>query len=390
MNKWFVSIFLLPLCFIGGCVSVPVIPKNAMPPVNRSEVFASDYTALTPWLDCLSGMLAHEKKSIKITVDSIRNTFGNEKGMSLPTEFRPFVEQSLSRITNGYQLYDTSRLNGVHGALTGNVLSQGIISGNLVGTVLLGDLAKADYILSGNLYLAQANQSATVSGEIMALGLNGEVKSYDAAVHLITKDAQTNQIVIQHSLKVRIYSSEQGLSVFTLYGGELSQSNTSFYRAPSMIHGLHTLADYLVAATIRDLSAMVFGKSFSVCNREIPGIDKSQLPVRTQLGRAYVEPWFRLVHRQGNICLQPDPSATMPVTDPDEMVEVRFQQYAADITLSNPLGRPMSAHKRAGELFVAHKSLCLPASLLDPRAKNIECLISDSDNRVIGTAITGI
>ena len=389
MKKWFITICLLPLCLIGGCVSVPVIPKNAMPPVNRSEVFASDYTALTPWLDCLSGMLAHEKKSVKITVDSIRNTFGNEKGLSLPTEFRPFIEQSLSRITNGYQLYDTSSLNGVYG-LTNYVIVPGVVPGEITNTVLLGDLANADYILSGNLYLAQTNQSATVNGEIMALGLNGEVKSYDAAVHLITKYAKNNQIVVQHSLKVRIYSSEQGLSVFSLHGGELSQANTSFYRAPSLIHGLHTLADYLVAATIRDLSAMVFGKSFSVCNREIPGLDKSQLPVRTQLGRAYTEPWFRLIHRQGNICLQQEPSGSMPVLDPDEVVEVRFQQYAADITLSNPLGRAMSAHKRVGELFMAHKSLCVPESLLDPRAKNIECLISDTDNRVIGTAITGM
>lgn len=386
-NSFYVPLILF-LLTQTGCVGVPIVPDNAMPLTNRSEIF-NQYTSITPWLDCLSGMLAHETKQIRITVDSIPNTFGNQKGLSLPTEFRPFVEQSLARITNVYELYDTSRLSGISG-YSGIVVNRNVI-GQLAQTVLLSDMVNADYILSGSMFLAQETKSAGIGGEVMAFGLNGEVKSYDVAVHLTTKDAKTGKIVLQKNLKVRIYSAEQGMSVFSLHSGELTQADASFFKAPSMIHGLKTLSDYLVAATVRDLSTALFQRSFSVCDREIPGLDKSRIPVQSSIQTAYYKPWFTLIRPNNQqICLQIKNLENNPITDPKDILEIRFQQYASTTTLNIPLGKSLRDHVKAEILLQPRSKFCLPENYIDPRTKNIECQIVDGKHHIIGTAVRSL
>jgi hypothetical protein len=369
---------LLITVILNGCVSLPVIPENSMPLVNKPEI----YTPFSPSirvLDCLNGLLAKEKATIRLSVGPVPNEFGSQtSGINFPQTLKPFIENSLSRITNVYQLYDSEHFLAIQG-VTHKLAGFGAASEAITKEAVLGDVINVDFLVTGSLYVAQEIKSASATAEAIVLGINGEVKAFDATAQLQVIDAKTRRKVLSTALILRLYKAIQGATFFKITdGSEIIQSEASFNRAPSVGQGLQFLSDSLVAAMIRDLSSAILRKSYSSCHGEIAGIDHSRLPVQASSNHTPTYK-LRIVKTDGEVCVGGE---AISRENQDEKVQIIFRQFASSIALNIPIDKTYRSAVKASKL--TEGTLCLSKSLLDENAQNIEVEVMNAKNESLG------
>jgi hypothetical protein len=372
---------LLPLLACAGCISTPVIPKNAMPVLPASTVYASISNA-TGWLDCLSAQLCQQNKTIKLMVGDIRNTVGDGIGdIILPASMTPFVENSLGRIQCIYNLSESKDLVGIQG------MSQHLpkLAGaypELARQAALGDRIRPAVVITGSLFMAQTTANAGNDVEIFSFGLGAEVTAYDVSLQLKAVDARNRRFIVPPvTLHVRLFAGEHGVSVFfSDSNGNLTRAQTGFIRAPSAIDGLQHLSDFATAALIRDLSSSLFKTSYSVCDQEINGLDTSRVASRANPDAGSKLPvQVRIFHDLGTVCATAE--AIKPVSG--ENVSIIWQQYGASTTLNIPLGPPLR-DRASKKVLDGETTFCLPHNLIRPNTKAWEVKIYNENNTIIG------
>lgn len=371
------SVLLLP----GGCVSLPVFPKGAMPKAPDHMIF-SEVTKYWKWLDCLSVQLAREKNaSIKVTVAPIPNVTGFEVAdINIPTTLKPFIENSLSRVTSVYEVFDCQSLWGAQG-LSQVLPHVGGVPEAVTVTALCGDMIKPDFVFSGSIYDVQVNKSASASAEAYYVGLNGECKVYDVAAQIQVLDARTRRTLLTTALTVRMYSAKQGGSVFAITSGEVMQGELSFVRAPSAIQALQCLSDYLTAATVRDLSSAVLSKSFSFCDSQIEGLNNTKVPIQFQSnGKDGNTLNLRLDNMAAEVCVSCEASPIGIL--PDQSAWILLQAHASTIAPNRPIGRAYVDKVKVSQLL--NGSFCLPKSKLSSAAKIIEVRVFNEKGEILG------
>ncbi len=379
------SYFLLILIF-SGCTTLPVVPKKSIPPVPTAQIYTTESRA-TAWLDCLSSLLANEKGSkIKYTIGSAANTFGTQaEGLRLPSDLKPFIKDAFSRITAGYEEYDSEHLYGTK-KLWDHMGNFAGIPENISREVAIGVTADYDILVTGNLYMVQEVKNAELGGEIANLGLFGKVKSYDISAQIEAFYADTGKKVGHEQAKIRLYSAQHGASFFQFTSGDISQANTAFVRVASVNDSLEYLSGYLVAALVRDLSSMVYRHSFASCDQEIQGIDNSRTPVR------YIqkETPFRLqvLKREDKICLQvPDELWTRYYKIKNPVVFLEAKQYSSGLSPKNPI----HPYYRKKVSFNQLRNIpCLSRHQMYSNARIIEFLLKDPKNRVIAEGVENL
>ncbi|NWH04995.1 hypothetical protein [Desulfobacter latus] len=343
--KRILLIGLLPLITIG-CLPVPkrIIPNTPKPGLYDSR------TDSTAWLDCLSNELGtiNFKKEIRLVIAEVRNEFRTDVSeILLPTRLNAFVENALARITNVYTVYEFQNQGTTH--------------------------ITPDYIIAGGLYNGQENKAIVSRAELVNLGIEGRVKAYDLSMYLKAIDAETKRKVVMKSLTVRLYSGEQGGDAMLVIGGDnkfITGGRLTGTRAAGVTTAIQALSDYLVASLIRELSTTALGLSFSACDREIDGLDKSRIPNQSKLSSTQQPIHFRLVKNSaGLVCTEANVFENFNLTQNDRLL-FRWRQYSSSISFSVPLGHDLYDSVNASSL--KRRRVCLPAEKIFNHTRAIE------------------
>jgi len=377
--------FVIVIGFLlSGCVSMPVVPKNAMPKIPEPDIYGS-VSQLKPWLDCLSGQLSQEKNdTIKITVAALPNTMGTQTpGINLPSTLQPYIKNSLHHIKHVFKIYNSSNLTGIKN-LAARLPSASAVAEPIARDLMIGPIINVDVVLTGSIYMVQETKAASLNSEIYGLGLTGEVKCYDIAAELTANHADSGLELQRHALSIRLYKAEQGLTFFKITGGELAKADSAFVQSPSVNGSLQFLSDFLTAAVIRDLAEGAFKKSYGSCDQYIIGLDNSRIPTQASLETTTHPVTLALKNREGQQCLVSNQALNKRV-NPSETLQVVFRQYSSPDLLSAPIEPAQRGNASVNDFL--RGEVCLPKERLYKNAKSIEVLIFDHQQNVIGTAV---
>ena len=372
------------LTFLASCVPVT---KNTIPSIPPPEIFGT-LSPATAWLDCLSKELySYNHYPVKIALASISNEFALHvsKSLQLPSRMNAFVENSLDRINNVFIFFEGNELLGTPGLKIDIHNLQGA-SDTLTRDAIVSDRTSPDFVIAGSLYMAQETKSAGGNIEIMNLGLRGEVKAFDISLQLKALDAKNRRKIVLKSLTVRLYSAEHGGSAFFVTGGDddfLTTAAISGIQAPSVITSLQFLSDYIVAALMRDLSTAIFGQSFSMCDKEIIGRDKSKTPNQENLSFKQRPLNVSLFKNDNGLICASIKKKEGAYLNPNDQVTVVWRQYSSDISLNIPVGPAL--YDQVNAAVLTNTTVCLPKTKIYSHSKAFELeVIDEKTGMVIG------
>ncbi len=364
-----------------GCSIIKTIPEKAVPTAIHPEIYGA-FSPATGWLDCLSGQLSREQNfSKKITVASVTNKLINDpEGICLPSMLKPFVENSFARINAGYELYDSENLTGIQG-LTQALPNIGFTQENILHDVVLGDIVRPDFVIVPFIY-GCTNVKAAIAEVDYILGLNAEVKAYNIAASVQVVDANTRRTVLTTSLTVRLYTTATGASIFHLTGNNLINGQYAFSLAANTTAAIQYLSDFLVAATVRDLSSALLNKTFAMCDPEIPGRDNSKIPIQAKTKSGELPLNLMLTNEDVQICL--GVKSANCVIKKNDFYKISIRQFSSVLCPNIPID-PVLQDVIKGSLLMGGGQLCITKDILEKNCKILEVEVRNyEDDEILG------
>lgn len=361
----------------GGCVTTRALPENSMPAISSPDLFHPD-TLATPLLDCLSAELRPFRNTkIRLVVGDLDNEMGQQIGdLTLPRNMKPFVENTIARISNVFELYDTGDLTGIWGYERNLLPAIGIVGGANEVKAVQGDIIRADIAVTGRLYMAQVTKSAALDVELYGLGIGGKAKAYDLSLQLKLVDPKTFRVLgAPVSLRVRTYAAEQGASAFVLHSGNFSRGQATFLQGSPVHYALQYLTDQVVFSLFSEYTSSKFGAGFSGCKNRIDDKDWQRTP--DQIGKPDQQGSLKitLYKKAGTYCASVTPKKLSA-----KHVHIIWRQYRDPKILLEP-----SLHDTPPVEFL-QAGICIPLRYQHTNVDLMEVVIKDEDSNVLGSA----
>lgn len=255
------------LLLLAGCADSMIIPR-AMAPRPLSPLIKPVDTLASARLDCISQMLQPYDKDnkVRVVVGLIPNKMnGNSLGeVTLPTDARDLVMQSLGRVSNVFLLHST----GDPLATNYNDLSLdelGVLTQPGIGGAIDIKAVKPHLFIHGSLSIAHVANAGEGGFELFG-GLNSQSKAYDVTLQLrAVRAADLRVYGSPVSLAVTLYTTTQGMSAFFSKGTMYAKGEQQISLGAPTSYGLQLLSDSVVAELLTSLAISQFNFSLAPC-----------------------------------------------------------------------------------------------------------------------------
>lgn len=344
-----------------------------MPVQLQPEIFSGSTSAVGE-LDCINSrltkhyasMLKRGEAPIRMMLGSLNIKAASAGAVVLPKSLKPFVRQSLSRVTNVFNKYDSGSATGYSWNSYKDLL---VNSGQIPVQNIMSAMVKPEFVLEGSLYHAQAVKNAELDATLLLAGVNGRVEAFDLYFQFWLVDTSAMAELHSVSLKLRLYSSSEGQSVFVLIGDEdLIDGSQAFQQVSRVGYGIQWITDKAVARLIGELSEQLFNESFCAgCVDMQTGIQRA--PDQSNQNKTKQ---LKIYKDRDGYCVKNLAGAT----------DVIWQQYRS--------GRILIEPRLAKKVENRIKVECLPYGAIYDGAHYIEVSLKDADKTLLSSGLAVI
>jgi hypothetical protein len=357
---------------VVGCVDAPITLREAMPRVPPPQILPAT-TAGTPMLDCISNQLRpfNDAMGIRVTVGQIPNKMPQQVSeMVLPSDIRDMIMQSLGRVTNVFQLYNTGdqtvpyeleRLPPVPETVLRSIRENEVIKPHFQ---IVGDLSGAQIVKRGE---AQAEA---------VIGAGAVVQAFDLVLHLRAVDAGSLRVLGPPvTLHARLFSGTHGVSAFVLFGSNYAKGEQQFQVNVPTTYGLQLAADYAVASLIENVASANLPVSFAACRGLAADSRATHEPDEsiTRLPKQSVAVDLRKA--RDSFCAK---FSTQQWGDIGERIRITLTEYRSG-------GIPLSVRYQIVPSNI--DETCIPSKHISQLTDTVEVTYETLDGRVLGGAL---